>query len=302
MRMFTVLASQAPRSTDAAWDIDVRKKVSVALPEASVQLYSLAAQLSADMQGSLDKLAAAGLSNVEAFAFVDRAPELRAALDASGLSAPTGHAPLLSDELWTPDGTIPTPAPEVVFEAAAAVGMRIVVDPFVDPKRWLTEDGVADIAERLNAAAEVAAGFGLSVGYHNHSQEFVADFDGTTAYERFVSLTEDRVALELDLYWALAGGQDVPALVERLGTRLVAVHVKDGVVPPSNPFAPDAARFGSDALDQRHAGTGDVPLDASLRAATSLRYAVIEYDNPPGDVFEDIAASFGFLRDGGYVA
>ncbi len=273
----------------------------MALPEASVQLYTLAAQFSADMQGSLDKLAAAGLSNVEAFAFVDRAPELRAALDASGLSAPTGHAPLLSDELWTPDGAIPTPAPEVVFEAAATAGIRTVIDPFVDPKRWLTEDGVADIAERLNAAAEVAAGFGLSVGYHNHSQEFVAEFEGVSAYERFVSLTEDRVALELDLFWALAGGQDVPALVERLGSRLVAVHVKDGVVPPSNPFAPDAPRFGSDTLDQRHAGTGAVPLDAALRAAKSLDYAVIEYDNPPGDVFEDVAASLAFLRNGGYV-
>ena len=43
---------------------------------------------------------------------------LRAALDASGLASPTGHAPLLSDELWTPDGSIPTPANEVVFEAA----------------------------------------------------------------------------------------------------------------------------------------------------------------------------------------
>jgi sugar phosphate isomerase/epimerase len=273
----------------------------VALPEASVQLYSLAKEFSADMQGSLDRLAATGLANVEAFDFVRRAPELRAALDASGLSSPTGHAPLLSDELWTPDGSIPTPAPEVVFEAAATAGMRTVIDPFVDPQRWLTEDGVADIAERLNSAAEVAAGFGLSVGYHNHAQEFVADFDGVSAYERFVSLTDDRVALELDLFWAMAGGQDVPALVERLGTRLVAVHVKDGVVPASNPWAPGAPAFGSDSLDQRHAGTGEVPLDAALRAATSLQYAVIEYDRAPGDVFDDVAASLAFLRDGGYV-
>jgi sugar phosphate isomerase/epimerase len=273
----------------------------VALPEASVQLYSLAEQFSADMQGSLDKLAAAGLRNVEAFDFVERAPELRAALDASGLSSPTGHAPLLSDELWTPDGSIPTPAPEVVFEAAATAGMRTVIDPFVAPERWLTEDGVADIAERLNAAADVAARFGLTVGYHNHAQEFVADFDGVSAYERFVSLTEDRVALELDLFWALAGGQDVPALVERLGSRLIAVHVKDGVVPPGNPWAPGVPAFSSDSLDQRHAGTGEVPLDAALRAATSVEYAVIEYDHAPGDIFTDIAASLAFLRDGGYV-
>lgn len=273
------------------------------LPEASVQLYTLAKEFSADMQGSLDKLAAIGLRNVEAFDFVGRPAEIRAALDASGLVSPTGHAPLLTDELWTPDGSIPTPAPEVVFEAAAQIGMQTVIDPFVAPERWLTEAGVLDIAERLNALIETAVSFGLSVGYHNHAQEFVASFDGVSAYERFVALTDERVQLELDLFWALTGGQDVPALVARLGDRLTAVHVKDGVVPAVNPWAPEAADLaGSGELDQRHAGTGDVPLAAALKAATNVRYAVIEYDKAPGDVFEDVAASLTFLKDGGFVA
>jgi len=275
----------------------------VALPVASVQLYTLAKEFSDDPNGSLEKLAAIGLKNVEAFDFVRRPAEIRAALDASGLESPTGHAPLLSDELWTPDGSIPTPAPEVVFEAAATIGMTTVIDPFVAPERWLTEEGVADIAERLNKAAEVAAGFGLTVGYHNHAQEFVASFGGQTAYERFIELTDDRVEIELDLFWAIAGGQDAPALVKSLGSRLVAVHVKDGIAPKSNPWAPGAEAFASASLDQRHAGTAEVPLAASLQAGEgAIKYAVIEYDNAPGDVFEDIKASYAFLTEGGFVA
>ena len=272
------------------------------LPEASVQLYTLREEFSADLQGSLDRLAEIGLRNVEAFDFVSRPAEIRAALDAAGLAAPTGHAPLLTDELWTPDGSIPTPAPEVVFAAAAEIGIQTVIDPFVAPDRWLTEEGVTDIAERLNALVETAAGFGLSVGYHNHAQEFVASFDGVSAYERFVALTDERVQLELDLFWAVTGGQDLPALVARLGERLTAVHVKDGVVPASNPWASGAAEFGSDALDQRRAGEGEVPLVAALQAGTGIRYAVIEYDKAPGDVFADVAASLAFLKDGGFVA
>ena len=272
------------------------------LPEASVQLYTLREEFSADLQGSLDRLAEIGLRNVEAFDFVSRPAEIRAALDAAGLAAPTGHAPLLTDELWTPDGSIPTPAPEVVFAAAGEIGIQTVIDPFVAPDRWLTEEGVTDIAERLNALVETAAGFGLSVGYHNHAQEFVASFDGVSAYERFVALTDERVQLELDLFWAVTGGQDLPALVARLGERLTAVHVKDGVVPASNPWAPGAAEFGSDALDQRRAGEGEVPLVAALQAGTGSRYAVIEYDRAPGDVFADVAASLAFLKDGGFVA
>jgi sugar phosphate isomerase/epimerase len=273
------------------------------LPVASVQLYTLAKEFTEDPNGSLDKLAAIGLKNVEAFDFVGRPAEIRAALDASGLATPTGHAPLLSDELWTPDGSIPTPAPEVVFEAAATLGMRTVIDPFVAADRWLTEDGVADIADRLNAAAEVAATFGLSVGYHNHAQEFIASFDGQTAFERFVATTDERVLIELDLFWALTGGQDAAALVSTLGSRLVAVHVKDGVVPAENPFAPGAPAFGSETLDQRRPGEGDVPLVESLAAGEgAIQYAVIEYDNAPGDVFADIQASYDFLVKGGYAA
>ncbi|GAA1736223.1 sugar phosphate isomerase/epimerase [Brachybacterium phenoliresistens] len=274
----------------------------MALPLASVQLYTLAAEFSADMSGSLDKLAAIGLKNVEAFDFVRRPKEIRAALDASGLASPTGHAPLLSDELWTPDGSIPTPAPEVVFEAAAEIGMKTVIDPMVPTERWLTEDGVKDVAERLNAASEKAKEFGLAVGYHNHAQEFLANFDGQTAYQRFLSLIDPSVEIELDLFWALVGGQDVVGLVQEIGDRLVAIHVKDGVAPASNPFAPDAPKFDSSDLDQRHAGEGEVPTDAALKAATGIKYAVIEYDNAPGDVFEDIKDSYTFLVDGGYVA
>src|SRR5690349_7307144 len=110
----------------------------MALPQASVQLYSLAKEFAAEPQSSLERLASIGLQNVEAFDFVRRPDEIRAALDASGLKSPTGHAPLLSDELWTPDGSIPTPEPEVVFEAAARIGLSTVIDPFVAPDRWLT--------------------------------------------------------------------------------------------------------------------------------------------------------------------
>lgn len=274
----------------------------MSLPTPSVQLYTLADQFSADPQGSLDRLAAIGLRNVEAFDFVRRPAEIRAALDASGLASPTGHAPLLSDELWTPDGSIPTPAPEAVFEAAAEIGIRTVIDPFVAADRWLTADGVADIAERMNAAADLAAIYGLQVGYHNHAQEFLADVDGRSAFEHFVALTDERVAIELDLFWALTGGQDVPALVSRLGSRLLAVHVKDGIVPAENPFAPGADLGVTRTLDQRHPGDGQVPLVEAMRAAESVRWAVIEYDRAPGDVFDDVAASYAFLLENGLAA
>ena len=58
-----------------------------------------------------------------------------------------------------------------------------MIDPFVAAGPLADGGGVKDIADRINAVAKVAAGFGLKVGYHNHAQEFIAAFDGQTAYE-----------------------------------------------------------------------------------------------------------------------
>ena len=126
-------------------------------------------------------------------------------------------------------------------------------------ERWLDEDQVAATAARLNQAAERAADYGLRVGYHNHSQEFAASLGGRSAYEVFADQLRDDVALEVDLYWAATAKQDVPALLGRLGDRVKALHMKDGVIG-ADPFGLDAAPFDPTSLDQRPAGQGELPL------------------------------------------
>ena len=88
-------------------------------PSVSVQLYSVNDALNADLDGGLSKLASIGLRYVEAFDFVRRPTELRAALDRHGLSAPTGHAFLVSEEVRRRDGTV-TPVPPHVRARASA--------------------------------------------------------------------------------------------------------------------------------------------------------------------------------------
>ncbi len=52
--------------------------------------------------------------------------------------------------------------------------------------------------------------------------------DGRHALEVFADQLAPEVVLEVDTYWAYAGGADVPALLRRLGERVVALHIKDG--------------------------------------------------------------------------
>lgn len=264
-------------------------------PVASLQLYTVNTALVEDMDGTLAKLAAMGLTNVEAFAFVDRADALAEAFSRHGLVARTGHAPLVSDELKLGEHVMHVPPLDDVFAAAKVLGLEYVIDPFVPIDRWTTAEAITATAQRLNQVAEQAASHGLKVGYHNHSQEFVADIDGVCGYEFFANQLADGVALEVDLFWAATAVDDVPGLLTRLGAQVKALHIKDGVII-SNPFTADAGSFDPSTLDQRPAGQGEVPLAACLAAAPTAEYAVIEYDHAPGDVFDAVQGSVEWLN------
>lgn len=255
----------------------------------SVQLYSIHPELDADLDGSLGRIADIGLTTVEAFDFVRRADALKTSFDRHGLSSPTGHAILIEGEgVATPDGLLTVPPAEEVFAAAKALGIEVVIDPFVAPDRWATRADVERNAARLNARAAQAAEQGLRVGYHNHDHEFTSVVDGRPAFEVFADLLDPAVLLEIDLYWAVAGGADPVDLVRRLGDRVIAVHAKDGPMRP-----------GITAQDmpsnQQPAGQGDVPLAAVLTAGLTIPYTIIEFDHYEGDTFDGIAQSYSYL-------
>ncbi|MFF7474152.1 TIM barrel protein [Streptomyces sp. NPDC008092] len=260
-------------------------------PQLSVQLYSVRQALESDEDTALGRLAALGLTNVEVFGFTHRADGLADALARHGLSARTGHAGFLS-----PDGA-PGTGLDDTFRAARRLGVEILFDPFVPASRWAGEKEIARTAALLNEAAERAAGHGLRVGYHNHSQEFVHTVAGVSAFEYFADLLDPEVALEIDLFWAAAGGNDVVALLGRLGSRVRALHVKDGPVI-DDPFT-SGAPFDPAGTGQVAAGRGQIPLAASLAAAEHAEYAVIEFDHYDGDVFEGIATGISYLKGKG---
>lgn len=258
-------------------------------PRLSIQLYSVREALAADLDGALARVASLGFREVEAYDIVRRAPELAAALARHGLAATTAHAPLIS-------GPTPVPTHDEVFDAAVELGAHVVFEPMAHRDRWSSAEEVRAMARELNAAARAAASRGLAVGYHNHSYEFHHVFDGVTAYELFVTELDPAVVLEVDVYWAQAGGQDVLALLGRLGDRVTAVHVKDG---RTDVDAFRAGDFGAAALGQTPAGRGSVPVEAILSTAPALAHAVVEFDAYDGDVFEGIAATVEWLAQRG---
>ena len=243
------------------------------MSELSVQLYSVRDAFAADPDGTLRQLAALGFTRVEPYGVVENAEALRAGLPAHGLTAPTAHARLIGADQ------------AAAFAAAAELGIGLVIDPFVPPEQWQDPADVAATADALNAAAKVAAEHGVQAGYHNHWWELRNRIDGRSAFEVFADQLDPAVALEVDTYWATAGGEDAPALLRRLGDRVRAIHVKDG-------------GLATDATGQVPAGQGRVPV-ADVLAAAPAALRVIEFDAYDGDLFAAIAASRAFLTGAG---
>ncbi len=235
----------------------------------SVQLYSVREQYADDPGGTLARLAAIGFTQVEPYGLAEHAEVLRTALPEHGLTAPTAHAKLVGVDQ------------DAVFAAATACGVTTVIDPFVPGEKWQDAADIAATAAALNDAAKKAAAHGLTVGYHNHWWEFDTTIDGRSAFEVFADQLDPELILEVDTYWAAAGGADVPALLTTLGARVRALHVKDG-------------DLATDASGQVPAGQGRAPVDAVLAAAPdALR--VIEFDQYAGDIFDGLAASLAYV-------
>jgi sugar phosphate isomerase/epimerase len=194
----------------------------------SIQLFTLRDQLAIDLEGTLQALGDIGYTRVEHAGFVGRTvTEFKAALDAAGLRATSGHV------------LIPQPFDPAAWSASLAdantLGSRFIVHPFFG-----IDFGTGEVvrttapwrafARDLNRAGRMAREAGLKLGYHNHNWEFfrLTDNPSRTAYDVLTEVTDpDLVHLELDLFWAIRGARDPVDLIRQNKGRVLQYHVKD---------------------------------------------------------------------------
>ena len=239
----------------------------------SIQLYTVRTALEEDLAGTIQRLAGIGFTMVEPYHFVAKAAELKQAMAENKLTAPSGHAPLLSDDQ------------DAIFAAARQLGIGTVIEPFVPDERWNTLDDIKDTAAQLNAAAAKGAEYGVRVGYHNHWWEVESLIDGKTALEHLADHLDPALVLEVDTYWAAVGGQNPAELLARLGDRVKFIHITDGPVT-------------ADPSSQLAVGDGKMPIWNVLEAAKSLEAGVVELDDFQGDMFDAVADSYRYLSSG----
>jgi sugar phosphate isomerase/epimerase len=239
----------------------------------AVQLYTLRDALQHDLDGTLAALAAAGAKDVELAGFYDRTPaEMRAALEAAGLVAISGHVPLEAFES----------APERVVESARTVGTETVVVPSVPAPSTPAEADA--LVERIRSAHGVARDAGLGFAYHNHDFEFRPLEDGSDLWSRIFAAG---LPHEPDVGWLMVAGRDPIAVLGELEGRCPLVHAKD------------VRRTADGTWEDVIAGDGDADWPAIARAAQAAgaSHLVVELDNPSEHPVDDVALSLAALRD-----
>jgi sugar phosphate isomerase/epimerase len=225
-----------------------------------VQLYTVRDQLTRDFEGTIEQVAAIGYKEVEPYDLFGRTPQaVRALLDRLDITAPSAHIPLarFRDDL------------NGLLDSAETIGYQYLVIPSLDGSLRNT-NGYRSIAADLNRWGRAARDRGLRVGDHNHDFEFASLPEGGRGIDIMLAETDPAlVEFELDIYWAVKGGQDPVAFFARHPGRFPLWHVKDMT-----------DRAGAQRMAD--VGTGELDFAAMFaqRQRAGLTHFFVERDDP----------------------
>ncbi len=248
-----------------------------------LQLYSLRANFAKDVAGTLAKVQAYGIRNVELAGTHNLAPDkYREMLTAHGLKPISGHFPFerLRDDA---DG---------VAHDAVALGLQYAGCAWIPHQDKFDEQACRDAIAVFNHAGQVLASHGVKFFYHTHGYEFQPHGKGTL-FDLLLAGTKPKlVCYEMDVFWIIHPAQNPVKLLAKYGKRFELMHVKD---------MKQGVKTGD--LSGHTAVTNDVPLGtgqmdwpAILRAAkkAGIKYYFIEDESPTAA--EQIPLSLQFLE------
>lgn len=244
------------------------------LDKIGLQLYTVRGEMAKDFEGTLAKVAALGYQQVEFAGYFNRTPEqVKEVLAKNKLEAPAAHVAIkeLRENL------------SQAVETAKAVGHKLVICPYLDPRERQKLDDYKGHAATLNKAAEAFNKVGIEFAYHNHDFEFI-ELEGRLPMDLLLSETDPKLMkVELDLYWITKAKQDPFAFFAKYPGRTVAFHVKD-----------------MDKEKETFTEVGRGRIDFKKIFAQSkqagVKYYFVEQDQTPGSPFDSIKLSVDYLK------
>lgn len=227
-----------------------------------LQLYSVRELLEKDLDGTLIKLKAAGIEEVEAAGYYKRtAPEFKKSLDRAGLRITSTHHPL---------GALMGHEDELI-DYGRALGLKYIVCPGLrhkDPNAEgeLTLEDYRWACGELNRIGEMVKKAGMTFGYHNHQHEFHSE-NGVVFYDEMLKLCDPKlVVFEMDCGWVYAAGVNPATYLSKTPERFPLLHIKDMV------------KSADGVVHSPVLGHGKLDVAAVFRAATGVKHYYIEQE------------------------
>jgi sugar phosphate isomerase/epimerase len=238
----------------------------------AAQLYTVRAftQTLADFAKTIERVRSLGYTAVQVSAIGPIPPaDVARVLNDQGVTCCATHASL--DRIkGDPHGLI---------EELKLWGCRYTAIGGFFPKNPVTADWHR-FADEFNEAAAAFAGSGITLGYHNHSHEFVK-FDGQTAMQILLDRLDPSIFFEFDTYWIAHGGADPAQWIQKVPGRIPCVHLKDmGIRNNREQFMMEV-------------GEGNLNWPAILSAckASGTEWYIVEQDTCYRDPFESLGVS-----------
>ena len=240
-----------------------------------IQLYTVRLEMLQDAVGTLQKLAAMGIKQIESAAskkgyyYGLKPAEIKKICSDLGMTLRSGHVQL--NDQW-----------EQTMSDAELSGQEYIICSSM-PSSGQTVENYKRVAERFNIAGKACEKRGLKFGYHNHDFEFELQ-GGRPLYDVLLENTDPSlVGMELDLGWVVASGNDPFAYFSHHPGRFPLWHLKDMDLVKKT-----STEFGKGGLDIQKM------FDNSKKSG--MKYFFIEQEDYTHTPLESMQHNMNYLR------
>lgn len=252
------------------------------------QIFSVRDEALKDFAGTMRRIAGYGYSTVELVSFKGYADastrggfgplaaipaaDLRKQINDAGLGVEACHFKF--EEL---DGEQLGPT----VEWAHTLGLKYAV--LADFPMNYAEEQFRPLWANINRIGENLARAGLKMGYHTSHLSAFNRVDGAMVLDTMLRNVDARhIAIQLDLMSTLTNGVDPAMILDRFGSRIYSVHLRDGATPDKKQTYVYALPLGQGDIDWKRL------LAAAKRA--NIRNFVVEMPVGPNAKIDPLAA------------
>jgi sugar phosphate isomerase/epimerase len=252
-------------------------------PEIGVELYSFRNQFAKDVPGTLAKISAMGIKEIEGGGTYGMpVEEFKKLLQQNNLKMVAVAADF--NQLAT--------NPQAAVDQAKLFGAKYVVCFWIPHQGdTFTIDETKKAVEVFNSAGKVLKENGLSLCYHPHGYEFRPYENGTLFDYLMNNLNPEYCNFEMDVFWIKHPGQDPVALLKKYPKRWLLMHLKD-----RKPGTEGNQNGRADVETNVVLGAGDVGIAEIMKEAKKQGVKHYFIEDESSRSLEQVPQSLAYLK------